>query len=205
MRLALVLAVLTLAACVAPGTVSAGFGAGFGATKSANQPPPPMRWDHRSEAAVWTKAAMEAVAARDGELASRVPGDAETWCPGYATASIEDRRAFWVGLMSALAKHESTWNPAPWGDKGRYIGLMQISPKTAAGYGCRAQSASALKDGVANLECAVKIFAGHVAADGVVAGKGNRGMGRDWGPFRKSVKRAEMAAWTRAQPFCAAG
>lgn len=163
---------------------------------------PPMRWDHRPEAAGWTLAAMQAVAARDAELAGRVPADIKTWCPGYAKAGLADRRAFWVGLMSALAKYESGWNPAASGGGGRWVGLMQISPKTARAQGCAATSGKALKDGAANLACAVQVFASDVAADGVVAGSGNRGLGRDWMPFRKADKRAEMAGWTKAQPYC---
>ncbi|MEZ5796561.1 MAG: transglycosylase SLT domain-containing protein [Paracoccaceae bacterium] len=166
---------------------------------------PPMRWDHRAEAPGWTAAALSAVSRHDDVLASRVPADIETWCPGYETASLPERRAFWVGMMSALAKHESGWNPAAAGGGGKWIGLMQISPKTARGHGCSAQSAGALKDGAANLDCAVSIFAGDVARDGVVAGGGKRGMGRDWAPFRKGDKRADMAAWTSAQPYCAKG
>ena len=163
---------------------------------------PPMRWDHRPEAAEWTAAALAAVTAEDAVLASQVPEDIETWCPGYADASMAERRAFWAGLLSALAKHESGWNPRAAGGGGRWIGLMQISPKSARGHGCSAQSAKALKDGAANLTCAVTMMAGDVARDRVVAGKGNRGVGRQWMPFRKSGKRQEMAAWTSAQPYC---
>ena len=166
--------------------------------------PPVMRWDARPEAAVWTARALTAVAARDGDLASRVPGDIATFCPGYASASMGNRRAFWVGLMSATAKHESSFNPKASGGGGRYVGLMQISPGTARLAGCEATSGAALKDGAANLECAIRIFAPHVAGDGVVAGKGNRGVARDWGPFSRQSKRAEIAAWTAAQPYCQA-
>jgi Transglycosylase SLT domain len=166
---------------------------------------PPMRWDHRPEAAEWTRAALAAVATEDAILAQSVPGDIAAWCPGYEAASLENRRAFWVGLMSALAKHESTWNPAAVGGKGKWFGLLQISPATARGNGCGAQSGSALKDGSANLTCAVRIFARDVARDGLVAGKGNRGVGRQWAPFRKSAKRGDMAAWTSAQPYCQKG
>jgi Transglycosylase SLT domain len=193
----LVLASLALSGCVAvPASL----------TTPGIQPaaaPPPMRWDHRPEAAEWTRAALAAVATQDAVLAQSVPADIAAWCPGYETASIEHRRAFWVGLMSALAKHESTWNPAAAGGGGKWIGLMQISPKTARANGCAAQSSAALKDGSANLTCAVRIFARDVARDGLVAGKGNRGVGRQWAPFRKSAKRGDMAGWTTAQPYCA--
>ena len=164
---------------------------------------PAMRWDHRAEATEWTTRALVAIAARDDVLATRVPADIETWCPGYATASLQDRRAFWAGLLSAVAKYESSWNPRSAGGGGRYIGLMQISPKSASNYRCEATSSAALKNGGANLECAVKILAYQVGRDGLVAGKGNRGIGRDWMPLRKSSQRADMAKWTRKQAYCA--
>lgn len=164
--------------------------------------PPKMGWDRNQSGTQWTIEAFQAVAEKDAALATRVPADIEAWCPGYKTASLEDRRAFWVGLMSAVSKHESTWNAKASGGGGRYIGLMQISPRTAQHHGCDAKTASALKDGGENLTCAVEIFAEQVASDGVVAGSGRKGIGRDWGPFRKSGKRAEMAAWTSKQSYC---
>ena len=164
-----------------------------------------MGWSRHAKGDDWTTEALAAVAAKDALLAKTIPGDIANWCPAYAKAPLGQRRAFWVGLMSAVSKHESTWNPAASGGGGRYIGLMQISPRTAASHGCEAKSAGALKDGGDNLVCAVEIFARKVAADGVVVGNGRQGIGRDWGPFRKADKRAEMAAWTSAQPWCKAG
>lgn len=73
---------------------------------------PEMRWDHRKEAPEWTAHTLMAVAEADDRLAARVPADIGTWCPGYSRASLPERRAFWVGMLSALAKHESTWNPS---------------------------------------------------------------------------------------------
>lgn len=194
--LTLVLPSLLLAACVIP-PIKAPAGMASAAAR------PPMLWDHHAEAGEWTRAALAAVARHDDVLAALVPADIGAWCPGYASAPVEDRRAFWVALMSAVARHESTWNPEAVGGKGQWIGLMQISPRTASRNGCDARTAGALKDGGANLSCAVQIFAHDVARDGVVSGKGNRGMGRQWMPFRKSAKAAEMAAWIRQQPYCA--
>lgn len=163
---------------------------------------PAMGWDHRPEAAEWTARTLAAVARHDDVLASQVPEDIGNWCPGYKDNGMAERRAFWAGLLSAVARYESSWNPAASGGGGRYIGVMQISPKSAKNHGCLATSAKALKDGGANLECAVDMMAYQVGRDGVVAGKGNRGVGRDWMPFRKSDKRAEMAAWTQSQAYC---
>lgn len=164
--------------------------------------PPAMRWDHRDEARDWTASTLAAVATHDDTLALQTPGDIETWCPGYEAASMGERRAFWSGLLSAVAKYESSWNPAASGGGGRYVGLMQISPKTATNHDCDATSSAALKDGAANLSCAVNIIAAQVGRDGVVAGNGNRGLGRDWGPMKSASKRAEMSEWTSTQSYC---
>lgn len=163
---------------------------------------PPMQWDVRPEGKAWTASTLMAIESHDPVLADAVPADVETWCPGYATASVEARRAFWAGLMSAVARYESSWNPKASGAGGRYIGVMQISPRSAGYHQCEADTASELKDGARNLECATQMVATAVAMDGLVAGGGNRGIGRDWMPFRNAEKRAEMAAWTRAQPYC---
>jgi hypothetical protein len=165
---------------------------------------PPMQWDHHPKAETWTESTLVAISTKDPILSERVPADIETWCPGYAEAPVEARRAFWAGLMSAVARYESTWNPQASGGGGRWIGLMQISPRTASHYGCEATSPGALKDGEANLECAVEIMSTQVAKDGLVAGNGSHGIGRDWAPLRSSEKRAAMAAWTREQPYCKA-
>ena len=188
------LSMVLLMGCVGGGDV--------GASGSALGDLPTMRWDHRPEAPEWTAATLSAVARHDAVLAQDVPSDIGAWCPGYAKASVEERRAFWAALLSALAKHESTWNPKASGGGGRWIGLTQIAPGTARGHGCDATTVSALKDGAENLQCAVEIAAVKVAQDGVVAGTGNRGLGRDWAPFRADSKMADMVAWTRAQSYC---
>ncbi len=164
---------------------------------------PIMQWDHRAEATQWTEATMEALRNEGAPLLSEIPQDISTWCPGYATASEDDRAAFWAGLFSALARHESTWNPAAVGGGGRWFGLVQIAPATARGHGCDASSGSALQDGTANLECAVRIATSAVMRDGVVA-TGRGGLAADWGPFTNSEKRAQMARWVSSQSYCAA-
>ncbi len=163
---------------------------------------PAMRWDASAHASEWTKGALVQVADHDAELTGKVPDDIEVYCPGYASASKQDRRAFWVGLLSATAKYESGFNAAAIGLNGRYVGLLQISPATARHYDCDATSTAGLKDGSANLSCAVDIVAPHVAADNMVAGQGNRGIARDWGPWQSKRNRAAIATWTRAQAYC---
>ncbi len=163
-----------------------------------------MRWDHRPEGQVWTQAALTALENHGSALPELVPADIEAFCPGYESASLEERRLFWTGLLSALAKHESTWRPEAAGGGGRWIGLLQISPGTAQAYGCKAQNAAALKNGAANLSCGIRIMSRTVKRDGVVGAEGRGGIAADWGPFTREAKRAEMAAWTRSQPYCRA-
>lgn len=162
---------------------------------------PVMRWDFRSEGDDWTAATLAALKTTGTPLLSEVPRDIMEWCPGYVTADADGRAAFWSGVLSALAKHESTWNPAAVGGDGRWVGLVQIAPATARGYGCTARSAEDLKDGAANLSCAIRIAARTVARDGVVAAGGD-GIAADWGPFHSAAKRREMAAWTSSQSYC---
>jgi hypothetical protein len=160
-----------------------------------------MQWDHHPQADAWTEATLAALQTEGAELLSEVPGDIGTWCPGYVTADADERAAFWAGLLSALARFESTWNPAAVGGGGQWFGLVQISPSTARLYGCDADSGSELQDGSANLECAVQIAAETVTRDGVVAA--NRGgFAADWGPFMSAEKRAQMAAWVSTQSYC---
>ena len=158
---------------------------------------PAMRWGSRGSDA-WTRELLAALDSHGGRLVQTVPGDVASYCPGYVTASTHDRAAFWAGLVSSIAKHESTWNPKARGGGGKWLGLMQIAPSTWRAHGCNGQ----ILDGGDNLSCAVRIMAKQVGRDGVIAGGGARGVGRDWAPMRSGAKRADIAGWTRQQSYC---
>ncbi|MGI3209826.1 transglycosylase SLT domain-containing protein [Roseovarius tibetensis] len=162
---------------------------------------PPVRWSHRDKAALWTRSALSALRAHGAPLVSDVPTDIAAWCPGYTQAGQQGRRAFWVGFLSTLAKHESTYRAQAVGGGGRYFGLLQIAPATARGYDCRAKSGEALRHGPSNLSCAIRIMAHTVSRDGVVSA-GMRGVAADWGPLHSSSKRRDMQKWLRAQHYC---
>lgn len=211
---AIVTSALLLAGCaqtVGPqGAADAiGTAAATGATTTSAKPQPRpagglvMRWDFRPEGPVWTRSALSSLRAHGQPLVASAPRDVTTYCPNYHNASETQREAFWAGLLSALAKHESTWRPEAVGGGNKWFGLLQISPATARGYGCKARSGSALLNGAANLSCGVRIMARTVLRDNAISA-GNRGIAADWTPFRKARMRAEMAAWTRQQPYCKA-
>ena len=162
---------------------------------------PDLRWDHVRGSDRWTRAAMRALASHGDRLVDTVPRDIGEWCPAYPQAEDWERKAFWAGLLSTLAKHESTWRPNAVGGGGLWYGLVQILPATARGYGCEARTGAELKDGALNMSCAVRIMNVTVPRDDVVA-RGMRGVAADWGPFHSQRKREDMRTWLRAQPFC---
>jgi hypothetical protein len=130
-----------------------------------------------------------------------MPKDIRDWCPAYPEAGKRGRQAFWIGLLSALSKHESTYRAAAVGGGGQWYGLLQILPATARGYGCRARNGAALKHGPDNLSCAIRIMSVTVPRDGVVS-RGMRGVAADWGPFHSQRKRGDMMAWLKRQSYC---
>ncbi len=169
---------------------------------------PKTRWEHRPGNKAWTKAAMQAVLSHGRPLVKTVPTDYKTWCPAYRENDEYKRAMFWVGFMSALAKHESTYRQDAVGGGGLWYGLLQILPSTAKLYKCKAKTGQALKNGADNLTCATRIMTKTVPRDQIIHGffpgqkHKYRGITQDWGPMHSSSKRGEMAAWTRKQSYC---
>ncbi|WP_438363099.1 lytic transglycosylase [Nioella halotolerans] len=148
----------------------------------------------------WGRVLYRAVL-RQEALLNTVPDDIADWCPGYAAGGSARRAAFWAGLVSVLAWHESTHRAAAVGGGGRWFGLVQIAPATARARGCAAGSGAALSDGAANLRCAVRILTQTVLRDGVVSA-GMRGAAAEWGPFHDRGKREGMRDWVSGQAYC---
>ncbi len=165
---------------------------------------PDARWDFRSDSDSWTRAALSALRSHGSDLQDTVPRDIENWCPAYEENPDHLRRAFWVGMMSALVKHESTYRPEAVGGGNLWFGLMQIFPDTARRYGCHATTGEALKDPEDNLSCAIRIMNVTVPRDNAIAVRDSRwrGVAADWGPMTNRSKIAEMSAWTRQQNYC---
>ncbi|WP_411956854.1 lytic transglycosylase domain-containing protein [Paracoccus homiensis] len=164
---------------------------------------PPMRWDQSAGSEAWTKATLAALDREGVKVISQVPHDIENFCPNYEELGTTGRKAFWAGLLSAVAKHESTYNPKASGGGGKWLGLMQIAPATWRGYGCDGN----ITNGADNMSCAVRIMSKQVGRDNAVVRDGSggwRGIARDWAPLRSEKKRADIAAWTRSQSYCTA-
>ncbi|WP_233557295.1 transglycosylase SLT domain-containing protein [Rhodophyticola porphyridii] len=163
---------------------------------------PAMQWDGRHPRATrWSLAVMAALRGHGSDLLDVVPSDIEAWCPAYEAADRAQRAAFWAGLVSTLAWHESSHRPRAVGGGGRWFGLVQIAPGTARWRNCEVRTGQGLLDGAANLRCGIRIMAATVPRDGVVA-EGMRGVAADWGPFHSRRKREEMRNWVRRQAYC---
>lgn len=163
---------------------------------------PALRWDSEPKGRMWTNAAMRFITTHGKKLPQTVPRDIQNWCPGYREQPFEKRAAFWAGLLSSLSFHESTWRETAVGGGGLWYGLTQIAPPTADWRKCNVRTGEALKDGVDNLSCAVRIMNITVPRDQVVS-EGMRGVAADWGPFHSERKRNDMMRWSRRQEFCA--
>jgi len=159
----------------------------------------------------WTVAAAGAVA----PLAELNPGDAAEFCPAYATLAPDQRRAFWVDFLIAVAQAESGQDPtlsrfhAMDRDAGRPTfrrGLLQISIESAnrPAYACGVADPKGLLDPATNVACGVKILAYWIGRDGVIAGgdKQPLGGGRYWPTLARPVSRAAIAGRTSASAEC---
>ena len=165
---------------------------------------PRARWEYRRNGPLWSRVALSAVNTHGAALLKVVPKDIADWCPAYPDHDAETRAAFWVALMSTLARYESTWNPRAVGGGGRWFGLLQIYPPTAEFRDCRVQSGTALNNGPDNLNCAVRIMAITVPRDEAISLKDTRwrGVAADWGPIRNDWMRRDMQRYTKRQAFC---
>lgn len=165
---------------------------------------PRARWEYRRDGSLWTRVALRAVETHGAPLLDVVPRDIADWCPAYPKNDASQRAAFWAGLLSTLARYESTWNPRAVGGGGRWFGLMQIYPPTAAFRDCRVQTGAGLKNGPDNLNCAVRIMAVTVPRDRAISVKDKRwrGVAADWGPIRNDWMRRDMQRYTTRQVYC---
>ena len=163
----------------------------------------------------WSAATFLAIDAHGGALLTKKPGDWAKWCAkDWSQLSREDKAEFYVGLISSLARFESSFNPKATykenfrdghGDFVISRGLLQISKESANLYGCGIEKAEELHDPSTNLTCGVRILSRWVERDGVIQGGGTgawRGAARYWSPFRKADRIAKMAAFTKGRKVC---
>ena len=172
-------------------------------------------WSFVNRDGSWTQVTERAVAATS--LSDQSPKDIQTFCPRYPTLEPDFRVMFWAGLLSAMAKFESNFNPETIfveelrdgnGDRVISRGLLQLSIESAKQrrYGCKIAAAKDLHDPALNLSCGARILATWVEADGAVASVNGETTGgaRYWSVLRASSRnREKVGAITRQFSFCA--
>lgn len=173
------------------------------------------RWDgHNKRAEAWTLATARAVDQLGDALLTKIPGDIEYYCPKFSKLDREDRIAFWVHLISAMAEKESDFDEdqkykEKFNDSSNTNvvsrGLLQLSKEAANLYGCQIEVGSELETGARNLRCGVRILNRWIERDGVIKGgeKGAwRGAARYWAIFRTDKTRHFIQKATLALDLC---
>jgi hypothetical protein len=157
-------------------------------------------WDGKPDGAKWT--AM---------LISALETHGQALLQGYYPEVCGDRKAFYVMLLSSLARYESSFNPAASyteafadskGNKVVSRGLFQMSIESSNGnYACGFKDAQEIHQPEKAIPCAVKAANKLIARDKVlygstvVDGKTKwHGLAAYWSPFRDATKRSSMLA-----------
>lgn len=188
-------------------------------------------WASVPDGAVWTDITAKAVDELGNGLITSSPSDVSGFCPKYETMDDKAKRAFWVSLVSAMARPESNFNPDVSFNEydnckypgckddfttqdGRKVvsrGLLQMSQESANGYkrfGCEIaiEDEETLHDPETNLRCGVVILARWVAADGQIAKEASpyRGGARYWSVLRRPGKIAGIQNFTSNTSYCRA-
>jgi hypothetical protein len=176
-------------------------------------------WAKKNTDGSWTAFAENAVA--NSNLPNTFPADIDKFCPGYKTKDAIDRKVFWVGLISIIAKPESNFKPETtytesFNDaKGKKVisrGLLQISIESAnqKKYSCDIKKSENLHDPKVNIDCGVKILEAWVKTDNVIAtyvGQAPIGGGRYWSTLREMADKnknhiPELVGFTRTLSVC---
>jgi hypothetical protein len=212
-RTAIVILCLWFAGGCTP-TVPRG-GEGESEAAARNAPVVTVAWSGVAGAADWTAILYERIGAASALLEAQ-PQDAARYCPGFAALDRAGRQAFYTGLVSIMARYESSFDP-----EARYQenfpdssgslvisrGLLQLSRESADAYpGCDLGSAEALHDPDVNLTCTVAILNRLVARDQAIGVKKDgdwKGGAAYWSVLRSNHPRNdEVVAFTKSLPVC---
>ena len=175
----------------------------------------PLWESHAAEGRVWTEHALTSMKTYGQALLTTKLSDSASFCPKYNGLSAQQKREFWVYLLSAMTKYESNFKLAMTykelfkDSKGEFVisrGLLQISFESSEGYSCGFADEEAIYDPELNLDCGIKILNFWITRDRSLAGRsGNtwRGGARYWSTLRSTgTPYAEITKLTRKLPFC---
>ncbi|RZA09060.1 MAG: hypothetical protein EOP11_02875 [Proteobacteria bacterium] len=168
---------------------------GFAANSSASQ-----KFEHsafkRGKARYnpqWTKALIAEV--KKNRPRFEKARDVEQFCPGYGSASEDEKNNCWVRLSTGIMAFESTYRESIRGFDAPSAGLMQIMEANCRREGMNTQSLMSHQN---NFKCGLRMMGDLIARDGVISNevsqmgrrksrRGRRGLGRGgWSVMMKS-------------------
>lgn len=175
-------------------------------------------WSGHNKDGSWTRQLERSV--QQSKLPQLKPADIVQFCPAYPKLNLRQRSQFWVGLLSAMAKPESNFQPLTRyqekfrDGKGKPVisrGLLQISQESAnqPRYSCNITQAEQLHDPAINLNCAVRIMQKWVQTDGQISssdwGTQAKGAARYWSVLRPARGQLpQIRRFTSQLPVCRA-
>jgi hypothetical protein len=172
-------------------------------------------WRKANTDGSWTQAAETGISATP--LPDLVPKDIAEFCPNYASLDLAERKRFWVGLLSAMARPESNFKPDTTyrepditdaaGKNVTSRGLLQISLESANqnAYSCGIKRAEDLHDPAVNLACGAKIMSYWVKRESLIAAQVKPAVGaaRYWSVLRAWRNHLpEITGFTKSLEFC---
>lgn len=172
-----------------------------------------IHWDWRKENPTFYFIADDLMSIHGQELLEIVPRDIDNYCPAYRNLNAEGRQLFWVMLLSAIARHESSHNPAcfyqeqiknKYGEKVISRGLLQISYLSSKRYLPTISSDDDLHVAHTNLLCGIEILKTWVLTDKVISSRVNRkwyGAARYWSVLRANAKHQEIQGWLQSLEY----
>ena len=154
-------------------------------------------WGNRKRGKAWSAETLRLI--ESAKLFNVVPTDIDSFCPNYRNADQKTRSAFWLMLISAMAKKESGLDTAalyvePFMNRdSEYVvgrGLLQVAMDDKEANGCRIRDTLDLFHAKVNLACGIHILNKLVRKDlriGSYRGEKNgRGIARYWSVLRFS-------------------
>ncbi len=176
----------------------------------------PLWENHSSQGKAWTEFVHRELELNGQNLLDVIPADQNLFCANYSNLSEQQRKTYWVFLISSMVRFESNFNPAisfteGFNDsQGKPVvsrGLLQLSIESGNAYGCQFKSAQEVHDPLKNLSCGVKILNRWLGRDGRIAGKVSsqwRGGARYWSVLREGDKTSykSILSWSQNLSIC---
>jgi len=115
----------------------------------------------------WTKAVVSLIKQHRSTFESA--RDVDSYCPGYNSASEDEKNNCWLRLTSGIMSYESNYTENAVGDHGLSCGLMQIQAMNCKADGFQCQDLRQAKN---NAKCGVAMMARLIKRDRVIAAEG---------------------------------